>query len=93
MGMSYKPLWILLIKRDMTKGQLREKARISTRALAKMGRGEDVSTEVLRKICAVLDCTLTDIIEIAPAKPDTRASECIAAVVCRIRRHAEIDTM
>lgn len=66
MGMSYKPLWILLIKRDMTKGQLREKAGISTRALAKMGRGEDVSTEVLRKICAVLDCTLPDIVEIVP---------------------------
>lgn len=76
MGMSYKPLWILLIKRDMTKGQLRVKAGISTRALAKMGRGEDVSTEVLRKICAVLDCTLSDIVEIVPdesAKPDTEA--------------------
>ena len=66
MGMSYKPLWILLIKRDMTKGQLREKAGISTRALAKMGRGEDVNTDVLRKICAALDCTLPDIVEIVP---------------------------
>ena len=70
MGMSYKPLWILLIKRDMTKGQLREKAGISTRALAKMGRGD-----VLRKICAALDCTLPDIVEIVPDEPDKQKSE------------------
>ena len=69
-GMSYKPLWILLIKRDMTKSQLREKAGISTRAMAKMGKGEDVNTDVLRKICTVLDCTLDDIVEITPDEPD-----------------------
>lgn len=66
MGMSYKPLWKLLIDRDMTKGQLREQAGISTRQLAKMGKGEDVSTDVLRKICDVLDCSLIDIIEMTP---------------------------
>lgn len=70
MGMSYKPLWILLIKRDMTKSQLREKAGISTRAMAKMGKGEDVNTDVPRKICSVLDCTLDDIVEITPDEPD-----------------------
>lgn len=63
MGMSYKPLWKLLIDRDMTKGQLREMAGISTRQLAKMGKGKDVRTDVLRKICAVLGCGLNDIIE------------------------------
>ena len=70
MGMSYKPLWIQLINRDMTKGQLREKAGISKRALAKMGKGEDVNTDVLRKICMALDCTLSDIVEIVPDKPE-----------------------
>lgn len=75
MGMSYKPLWIQLIKRDMTKGQLREKAGISTRALAKMGRGEDVNTDVLRKICAALDCTLPDIVEIVPDEPEQQNPE------------------
>ena len=75
MGMCYKPLWILLIKRDMTKGQLREKAGISTRALAKMGRGEDVNTDVLRKICAALDCTLPDIVEIVPDEPDNQKTD------------------
>lgn len=69
MSLNYKPLWILLVKRDMTKSQLREKAGISTRAMAKMGKGEDVSTDVLRKICCVLDCTLADIVEITPDEP------------------------
>ncbi len=66
MGMSYKPLWKLLIDRDLTKGQLRELPGISIRQLAKMGKGEDVSTDVLRKICDVLDCSLTDIIVMTP---------------------------
>ena len=64
MGMNYKPLWKLLIDRDMTRSQLRELAGISTRALAKMGKNEDVNTDVLRKICGTLNCSLTDIIEL-----------------------------
>lgn len=56
----------MLIDRDMTKGQLRTMAGISTRALAKMGKNEDVNTDVLRKICAVLNCTLDDIVELTP---------------------------
>lgn len=63
MGMNYKPLWKLLIDRDMTRSQLRELAGISTRALAKLGKSEDVSTDVLRKICSVLNCSLSDIVE------------------------------
>lgn len=69
MKMSYKPLWILLIKRDMTKTQLREKAGISTRQLAKMGRNEGVNADVLIKICEVLDCSLDDIVEMLPDCP------------------------
>lgn len=75
MGISYKPLWILLIKRDMTKSQLREKAGISSRAMAKMGKSEDVNTDVLRKICTALNCTLDDIVEITPDKPNNLGGE------------------
>lgn len=75
MKISYKPLRILLIKRDMTKGQLREKAGISSRAMAKMGKSEDVNTDVLRKICTALNCTLDDIVEITPDKPDNLGGE------------------
>ena len=63
MQISYKPLWKLLIDRDITKSELRLRAGISTRALAKLGKNEDVSTDVLRKICAVLECDLSDIME------------------------------
>ena len=66
MGMNYKPLWKLLIDRDMTKSQLRALAGISTRAMAKMGKNEDVNTDVLRKICSVLNCSLNDIVELVP---------------------------
>ena len=54
----------------MTKGQLRERAGISSRAMAKMGKSEDVNTDVLRKICTALNCTLDDIVEITPDKPN-----------------------
>lgn len=62
MIIDYKPLWHLLLDRNMSKTELRLKADISTRQLAKMGKNEDVSTETLRKICTALNCELTDII-------------------------------
>lgn len=74
MGMNYKPLWKMLIDRDMTKGQLRTMAGISTRALAKMGKNEDVNTDVLRKICKVLNCSLDDIVELT-SEDDVKSEE------------------
>ena len=70
MGMSFKPLWKMLIDREMTKSQLRELAGISTRAMAKMGKNEDVNTDALRKICQVLNCTLDDIVELIPSNEE-----------------------
>ena len=64
MRVSYKKLWKLLIDKDMSKGQMRQKSGITTNALAKLGKDENVSTEVLCKICKVLDCNIEDIIEI-----------------------------
>jgi len=66
MIVNYNKLWKLLIDKKLMKKDLREMAGISTNAMAKMGKGEDVSTQVLRKICKVLDCKVEDIIEIAP---------------------------
>lgn len=59
----------------MTKSQLRERAGISSRAMAKMGKSEDVNTDVLRKICTALNCTLDDIVEITPDKPNNLGGE------------------
>ena len=64
MGVSYKKLWKLLIDRDMTKTEMRKQSGISTGALAKLGKNESVSMEVLVKICRALDCDLNDIVEL-----------------------------
>lgn len=66
MRVSYKKLWKLLIDKDLSKGQMRQKSGITTNSLAKLGKDENVSTEVLCKICKALDCSLEDIIEIIP---------------------------
>ncbi len=70
MAVSYKKLWKLLIDRDMNKTQLREKAGITTSALAKLGKNENVSTEVLVKICSTLNCGISDIVEITEEGAD-----------------------
>lgn len=64
MSVSYKPLWKLLIDRDMNKTELRKAAGISTSALAKLGKNENVNTEVLVKICNVLKCDISEVIEL-----------------------------
>ena len=66
MAVSYKKLWILLIERDMKKTDLRIQSGISTGALAKLGRNENVNTEVLAKICKTLNCDISDIMEMIP---------------------------
>ena len=71
MAIEYKPLWHMLLDRHMSKTEMRLKAGISTRQLARMGKNEDVSTDVLRKICATLNCTPNDIIELTPDESET----------------------
>lgn len=64
MSVSYKKLWLMLVEKDMTKTDLIKEAKISTNAMAKMGKNEDVRVEVLVKICKALDCSIDDIMEI-----------------------------
>ena len=66
MAVSYKKLWKLLIDKDIKKKDLSAKASISPATITKMGKGGPVTTEVLAKICAALDCSVDDIIEIIP---------------------------
>ena len=70
MAMSYNKLWKLLIDRNLKKKDLREMAGLTTNVLAKMGKGGDVSTQVLRKICAAPDCELYDIVDVVPDVTD-----------------------
>ena len=67
MEVSYKKLWKILIDRDMSKTDLRLQAGISTMALAKLGKNENVSMDVLKKICVALDCNIGDIVDLIPA--------------------------
>lgn len=64
MRISYKKLWKLLIDRDMKKADLREQAGISSSSIAKLGRNENVNTDILVKICQALHCNLDEIMEL-----------------------------
>ena len=66
MAVCYKKLWKLLIDKNMNKTELRMASGITTTALAKLGRDENVNTEVLAKICKTLDCKIEDIMELVP---------------------------
>jgi putative transcriptional regulator len=70
MAVSYKKLWKLLIDKDMKKKDLREAAGISTSSMAKLGKNENVTTDVLVKICKALKCDISDIMEIEPDDKD-----------------------
>ena len=65
MVISYSKLWKLLIDKGMTKTEMRLKADISTTTLAKLGKNETVSMDVLIRICNALDCNVGDIIDLS----------------------------
>jgi DNA-binding Xre family transcriptional regulator len=64
MAISYKKLWKLLIDRDMKKKDLQKIAGISSATITKLGKNENVNTEVLEKICRALECDISNIMEI-----------------------------
>ncbi len=66
MGISYKKLWKLMIDRGVSKTELTQMAGISTNAMAKLGRDEDVRIKTLEKLCTTLDCDLGSIVEFVP---------------------------
>lgn len=72
MAVSYKKLFKMLIDRDMMKKTLCEKAKVSPGTISRMAKDEQVSMEVMARICLALDCKLDDIVEITP---DEKAAE------------------
>ena len=64
MAVNYNKLWKLLSDKGMTKTQMRLQADISTTTLAKLGKNETVSMDVLLKICKLLDCNVGDIMDV-----------------------------
>lgn len=63
-SISYKKLWKLLIDRSLKKGDLQNMANISGSSIAKLGRNENVNTDILLRICNALNCDISDIMEI-----------------------------
>ena len=61
---SYNKLWKLLIDRNIKKKKLQEMSGVSAASIAKLGRGENVTTDILLKICEALDCDISDIAEV-----------------------------
>ena len=64
MGISYKKLWKLLIDRNMKKKELQRLSGVSAASITKLGRNENVNTQILEKICLALECDISDIMEI-----------------------------
>lgn len=64
MAISYKKLWKLLIDRNMKKGELQQLANVSSSSIAKLGKNENVNTDILVRICKALNCELQDIMEL-----------------------------
>lgn len=72
MSVSYNKLWKLLIDKNMNRKALREKAGLSTGTLAKLGKNQNITTDVLVKICKALNCDISDIMEIIITEDDNK---------------------
>lgn len=70
MAISYKKLWKLLIDRDLKKKDLQQMSGVSAASITKMGRNENVNTEIIEKICLALECDVADIMEITENTKD-----------------------
>jgi len=65
---SYNPLWKKLIDKGMTKEQLRKALGLSPSTIAKMGRGEKISLQIIEKLCQYFNCQPGDLFEYIPDK-------------------------
>ena len=75
MKISYKKLWKMLIDKNMNRKNLRQMTGISSTAIAKMGKGDNINTDILLRICAAMKCDITDIMEIEYDDNDTSGRE------------------
>lgn len=64
MRISYNKLWKLLIDRNMNKQDLKKMCGISSASVAKLGKGDNITTDILLRICIALECDIADIMEI-----------------------------
>ena len=72
MAVCYKKLWKLLIDKDLLKKDLRAMTGVNTTTMSRLSKDENVSTEILSKICTALNCDIGDIIEYVPDKEEDK---------------------
>lgn len=70
MSVSYKPLWKMLIDKDMLKSDLQREANLSANVIARMGKNTYINLESIEKICDTLHCTPNDVIEFIDDRPN-----------------------
>jgi putative transcriptional regulator len=70
MPFSYNPLWKILIDKGMTKEKLRNALKFSPSTIAKMSKGENISMDILDKICEYFNVPLSDVVEYVPEKKE-----------------------
>ena len=74
MGISYKPLFKLLVDREMTKTDLRKKLGLSSATLAKLGKGEPLSGESIERLCIYFHCQPGELVEYIWTPDDDKVS-------------------
>lgn len=75
MRISYNKLWKLLIDMNMNKQDMKKASGISSASVAKLGKGENITTEVLLRICASLKCDIGDIMEVVEDEPSEESTK------------------
>lgn len=88
MSVSYNGLWKILIDRNMYRKDLAKKLNISSATIAKMGKGESVSMDVLERICTYLDCNIGDIMSFEK----DNASIGVQGVQTRLKRNFRFES-
>lgn len=74
MAITYKKLWKLLIDKDMKKKDLQKLAGVSSASITKLGKNENVNTEIVMKICLALKCDISEVCEVVPDDNKTSGS-------------------
>lgn len=72
MEVSYKKLWKMLIDKDMKKKDLQAASGISWASVTKLSKNENVSMEVLMKVCMTMNCDIGDIMELIPTEDEKK---------------------
>lgn len=89
MRISYNKLWKILIDKNMKRKNLQDVAGISSASVAKLGKGDNITTDVLLRICEALDCTIDDILDTIKDEQSTTKEGKSVKIYDNIRRDSK----